>query len=316
MRATLEAITEPRPDESDPVELIGARDELNRITALLHTRVPGVGDTPYQVMSAIVGFMGRGDVPDPSIPQHGIEQLDQERRDAVAQAVGEYIRALELTGNVDEHPFRGAREIGLQPVDQNRLKKELDTAADGIDAFMKHASETARSWELPEPATFDETNTLCERLNMLSGVPDCDEGVITKLCAATDFDGLCDALGKGAAWLEKHTESKDDFTAAAWDADVKALRPHIVKGQVSRISRVVGKYKRCCDELEPLYRGDFPKDPKERLAILDRIIEVQHLRGRLADEEVWPEIDTENRMARRGALPLPDCLMWQSGWYR
>jgi len=47
------------PGASDPAQLRHTRDELNRITALLHTPLPPSNENPFRAISEIIGFIGQ-----------------------------------------------------------------------------------------------------------------------------------------------------------------------------------------------------------------------------------------------------------------
>ena len=283
---TLEASSKSKPAEVDPSQLRAARDGLNRIAELLHTHIPGVGDTPFQALSTIIGFIGRR-VPPPDIPQHGLAQLNHEQRSSVCDAILNYGNSLKRLGKIEEHPFRGTSAIDLQPTDIERLKQELNTATQNINSLLKRASGSAKSWHLSEPDTIDEIHVLCDRLKVLSDVPECTKDIIGHLSKAKDTSRLCETLEAGVQWVKEFKVAKDQFTTSAWQTDVASIRPSIVKGQNSFFSRVFGKYRQSCRMLESLVCGQFPKMPKDRLILLDRIAEVQALRKRLTQEEKW-----------------------------
>ena len=308
---TLEASAKSMPAALDPSELREARNKLNGIAELLHAYIPGVGSTPFQALSTIIGFIGRK-VPPPDIPQHGLVQLDREQRLSVCEAISIYSDSLKRIGTVDAHPFRGTSEIDLQPTDIDRLKQELNTATQKIDSLLKRADSSARSWHLSEPSTIDEMHVLCDRLKILSDVPECTRDVIVHLSKAKDTNRLCETLEAGVQWANEFKTAKDQFTTSAWQADVASIRPAIVKGQKSFVSRIFGKYRQSCTELESLVCGQFPKAPKDRLTLLDRIAEIQALRKRLAQEEQW--IKSILREEWRGENTPFESLLTVAGW--
>lgn len=71
------------PDPPDaPEALRETRDRLNRLTALLHERVPGRDYTPFRAIAEIARLIGR-EVPPPRIPTTGLEALDEPARRAL-----------------------------------------------------------------------------------------------------------------------------------------------------------------------------------------------------------------------------------------
>jgi hypothetical protein len=283
---TLMASAHALPGTPDPARLRETRDRLNRITALLHDPLPPTGDTPFRAIAEIIGFIGEG-APPPCIPLDGLDSLDKATRDRACASLTAYAEALGRAGPPEAHPFRGTGALDLQPTDLGRLEGELADAMAAIDALLSEGRRLAGITGLEEPATLEDVDSLVASLQGLGGQPPEARDWIAPLFGHAQSSRLTEALGAGMAWAEARQASEGDFGVNAWTTDVAAMRTALARGQASFFSRLFGGYRRASAELAGLVAGPLPKAPSERLARVDRILQVQALRRALADEEPW-----------------------------
>jgi hypothetical protein len=283
---TLMASAKALPGAADPARLRATRDRLNRITALLHDPLPPTGDTPFRAISEIVGHIGTG-APPPSIPLPGLDRLDRAARDAARVAIEGFVAALDRAGPPAEHPFRGTTALDLQPTDLARLQADLAAALSDIDALLTGAARIAQGLHLAAPLSLDGAGGLVAALRALAAQPPGAAALIPALFAPGPQTRLHEGLAAGAAWAEARGAAQARFAAPAWAANLAALRPALVRGQSSILSRLFGGYRRASAELAGLLTGALPKAPADRLALLDELAEVQARRARLAEDEAW-----------------------------
>ncbi|MCC5975672.1 MAG: DUF4011 domain-containing protein, partial [Rubellimicrobium sp.] len=283
---TLMASTSPLPVPSDPTRLRATRDQLNRITALLHDPLTPTADTPFEAISEIVNFIGKG-APPPSIALDGLAGMDRAARDRAQGSIARFVEALELAGAPEDHPFRGATVLDLQPTDIGRLEVELGAAIARIDTVLAQAAKVASVLELPPPESMAGISGLTAALEALAERPQGAGPLIHVLFEHAGQPRLLEGLSIGAAWAKAHAAAQDRFAAPAWTADVTGLRPALVRGQASILSRIFGGYRRASMELASLLAVPLPATPAERLQALDELSRVQALRRQLADEEGW-----------------------------
>lgn len=283
---TLMASAKALPGAEDPARLRMTRDRLNAITALLHDPLPPTGDTPFRAISEIVGFIGKG-APPPCIPLQGLDRLDKTARDRAQAAIAGFVAALGRVGTPSEHPFRGTRALDLQPPDLARLATGLRAAMDGIDALLAQAAQIARTMRLPAPQTLAEVAALAGGLRALGARPPGALTLIAPLFLHAGNPRLHEGLAAGADWASARAAAEPRFAPPAWTANVAALRPALVRGQASFLSRLFGGYRRASADLASLLTGTLPKAPADRLALADELAAVQARRARLAEDETW-----------------------------
>jgi hypothetical protein len=314
---TLMASARALPGAADPARLRATRDQLNRITALLHEPLPETGDTPFRAISDIVGFIGQG-APPPCIPLSGLAGLDRDARDRAQAALATYVAALGRVGAPADHPFRGTAALDLQPTDLSRLEAELREALASIDGLLAEGARIAQLLHLPAPQTLAEVAALTGGLQALAAQPDGAAPLVPLLFDHATQPRLHEGLAAGGAWAAAHAAAQARFAPPAWAANVAALRPALVRGQASFLSRLFGGYRRASAELASLLAGALPKAPAARLALVDELAQVQALRQRLAEDEGWLQtaLGPEWRGERTPFAALQAAAGWVAGLRR
>jgi very-short-patch-repair endonuclease len=283
---TLMASARAMPAASDPGRLRMTRDELNRIAELLHGSLPPHGETPFGAISEIIGFIGKG-APPPSIPLAGLENLNRESRRTAYGAIKQFTAALDAAGALEEHPYRGVKELDLQPTDLHRLANDLRAAAAAIEDLKGQVAHLARLLHRTEPVNLAEVEDLRAGLAMFAEAP---AGVAESLEDLFEHVGtprLEEALIAGVEWAGARAAAEARFARAAWTAQLTEIRQALVRGKASLLARLFGKYRQASAEFATLLTGNLPKAPAERLALVDELSEVQSRRARLEEEEAW-----------------------------
>ncbi len=286
---TLLASRKSQPATADPDQLRWSRDELNRISDLVHAPLPDSSDTPFAALSQIIGFVSRGVRP-PSIKLTGLDQLDRRQRQAALKAIQSYIEACERAGATQAHPFCGTRQLDLQPTDLSRLQIELGEAISALDEARDQALACAQSVKLAPPDNLAGLQQLAAALTLLGQAPADLAKVAPLLFDHAQEPRLFEALEIGARWAEAKQAAEVHFVEAAWQAEASSLRAAIAQGQHSWLSRIFGGYGRASKTLAGLLSGALAKTPAERLTLIDQLLHVQKLRRDLSHEDAWLQI--------------------------
>lgn len=308
---TLAASAQTFSVPGDPTRLRLTRDELNGIAELLHAPLAPSGESPFQSMSEIIGFMGRG-AKAPSISEDGLDKLTRGERKTAQDAIASFVIALARVGTPDRHPFRGTMAVDLQPTDLARLENELAQAGQALHALAESAAEHAAALRCPEPRTLDEVRVLADGIRGLASAPDDAATFAPVLFEHAGKPRLREALQAGDAWARAQGEAASTFSASAWNAGVGVIRAGLIRGQGSFFSRLFGPYKRASSELAGLMQVPLPKAPADRLALADRLADVQTKRQRLEDDELWLKgiLADEWRGERTAFAPMMQVAQW------
>lgn len=277
------------PGTADPTRLRVLRNELNAITGLLHAPINSAGDSAFDAVSEIIRYMNAGARP-PSIPLEGLETLGRSDRERGRQSLVKLIQALDEAGPPENHPFKGVKALGLQPMDLARLESEIKSTVEAIDALLSEGRRIAEVASTLSPTTLATVERLGGGLRALIDAPKDIPRDIEGLFKLADEPRLYEALSAGAAWQKAHQLAQRAFSAAAWSIDCKSIRSAIVAGQISTFRRWFGSYKRASAELASVLLGALPKDVSARLSLIDELIGIQEKRAQLASEEAWLQV--------------------------
>ncbi|WP_376871232.1 DUF3320 domain-containing protein [Albirhodobacter sp. R86504] len=283
---TLAASAAAVPAASDPAQLRKSRDELNRLANILHEPLAPTKETPFSAISEIIGFIGQ-DASAPSIPLDGLEAIDKDARSHARRTLDAYLDASQHAGAIGKHPFRGTRDLDLQPTDLTRLSQELEQARKKIAALLNDISELSNALNLPLPRSISQIEKLGQGLGLLDKAPVEISRVLSVLFKAAEQTRLHEGLAAGAAWSEAHSKAANKFSTAAWTSDISNQRTALARGQASFLSRIFGGYRRASADLAAMLSTALPADPAGRLALADELIEVQSRRKHLAEDERW-----------------------------
>lgn len=269
-----------------PEALCEARDRLNRITALLHERVPGRDYTPFRVIAEIARLIGR-EVTPPRIPTTGLEALDEEARRALTERVAALVELTRQAGPPADHPFSGVGATGLQPTDLQRVGPELDAATLAIADLRGAADHIAGLAGLPAPSTMPEAVRLDELLRAAAERPAEGREATPALLTRAAGPRLAEALAAGADWGAARAEAPRTFTEAAFETAPDALRARLLPGVGSFWSRLFGSYRGASRELATLLTGQLPTAPADRLKLVDQLVAIRRRRAALSEEEAF-----------------------------
>jgi hypothetical protein len=235
LHRTLAASTQALPVAPDPSELRNTRNELNRVTKLLHEKLPPSGDTPFRAISEIVGFMGRG-VPAPRVPREGLERLAQEDRRRARSAIENFVGALDRVGDLRTHPFRGARAMDLQPPDISRLGEELAHAQAVLESLCVEVRAVTEAMGQPEPLTVRGIENVLHWLEKVGPFPSVAAALLPLLLEEAGQHEFRLALQVGLAWKSSQEEAAETFVSSAVDADAEGLEAGIGLGHATGLS--------------------------------------------------------------------------------
>ena len=277
------AVPETPPD---PKALTEARDRLNAIDDALHDKLDGRDYSPFDVIAELCRFLGKG-VPPPDLRSDALAELTDARRDEVGAEVRAFAEALGVTGPPTDHPFWGVRSLDLQPTDVQRLERELGAAGDAVGALLATAKWIAERLGLELTLDLATTERLAPCVERAWKAPEGVEERAEVFVGRTDLQRLTDGLGLFKTWRDAREAAQGDFADVAWDTRVEELRAHIAAGLSSIFARGFGKYRGASAQLGTLLKGNLPRSPKERLALVDTLLEVQRERRAWAQEEGW-----------------------------
>lgn len=267
-----------------PEALRISRDRLNKIAGSLHQPVGETGETPFTLLGKQARYLGMG-APTPTLKAAALADMNREEEAKAGQAISNYGERLATAGPPAEHPFAGVAAIDLQPVTQARLKPELEATAEAAQTLRHLLERVMTAAGLNGPRSLAMADPLIDLLGRLDGLRADDALLAQRIGAASDSGRLVSLLTIATRWRDARDELSETFVEGAFTADIFPLRGPLAAGAASFFARWGSAYRSASRTLAGLLRGVLPKSAGERLALVDRLLDVQALRRDWSDDE-------------------------------
>ena len=258
----------------DPAALRAARDRLNEIAEALHRPIGKTGETPYSIVGRQAQFLGAGHPP-PTLDTERLATMTRSDEETLLATIEQYHDRLVANGSGSIHPFEGARNLELQPVDLERLTPRLAEAARAVRAVVSAMRQALESLGAEAPPVLTTAAPLADLLEILEAIPGGAPDEARAIFALPDTARLRQVLTAAAIWREKREGADATFVEEAFQHPVGPLRAPLVAGTQSFFARWGAAYRGASRELGGLVRGDLPKSAVERLALLDRLAAIE-----------------------------------------
>ena len=256
----------------DTEKLKSARDELNRITSLLHENLPERDFTPFEILSKLVSFVSRS-TKAPRFDATQLESIKKEAENELFASLDDYLDIIGQHGFGLDNPFFGVSNVNLQPTDLQRLVDELKDTVQSLEHWNNYQNRLERQITLESTLTFASAKTCSSFYQKLKDAPNSTELYISLVHANVNSNRFNDALDAANEWISHKLTMSEIVNDTIWSNDVAHLRQPIVNGLGSFLSRIFGKYRSAGKELNSYLKGELPKSPDDRLKLLDAIIE-------------------------------------------
>ncbi len=300
LKRTLELGSPLTVDERHYERTRSVRDELNRLSTLLHEVDAASGETPY----GVIGRLSMLDESGYSRPDFRIEGADcwsGEEFDRRLDMVEMLARLTVEHGSEDEHPWRGARKR-LTHVDRRALAERIGEALRRLQTVRKALARAAQAVSVGEAGSLSAVGPTAERLEAFAAAP----GLVSRLLQATavvERPGSSLKLCEAVAELQSlKTDLLSDVEESALDMDWAEARLAIAAYGKSLLRWLNGTYRGSLANLRAVHRNQLPKGFDERLKTLDRLLGYRKLRKAVARDaglareafgDVWRDEDTD-----------------------
>lgn len=276
---------QPHPVSSDEYDNVRqSRDELNAVSEWLHRVDPTTEATPFEIIGEIAKLRGAGcPLPD----EHLLPDADSWSREQFLDRC-ERVRGLAETtakfGPEQQHPWRGVGRR-LTPIDHDRLSCRLEHAAGALENLCAALDEAAtatgqrtRRRACGRRGADEVEKRLAAFAKMPPEVPD--------LLQSAAFRGCFSQAAELAAQAAKLSSDCDQLLKRVYpealDHDWAAAQAALADHGRSLLRWFNRAYRNAVDELRSAHRRDkLPRAHRDRLARVDELLGVQHLRREL-----------------------------------
>ncbi|MBT5700553.1 MAG: DUF3320 domain-containing protein [Gammaproteobacteria bacterium] len=267
-------------------DLKEARDELNRLTSLLHSKLPERDYSPFDVLAKLVSHISSG-APTPRFDGLPLEPLTKDEEARLVERLESYLALIEEHGTGSDNPFFGATNLDLQPTDIRRLIEDLEVALGYLNDWSPYQEELEANLLQDSSFTLSSADSCRSVYVQLQKAPNYTEQHISVVHSNLSDVRFKEAISIGASWVEYKRGLSSTVNEVIWDHDLDHLRQPLAKGVTSFLSRIFGGYRSASKELSSYLKAEIPIKPSERLKLLDSILEGRRKARAFADEESY-----------------------------
>ena len=300
LKKTLE-LGEPKSVHQEHYERVRRlRDELNRISSLLHRMDAASGETPYGIIGEIAGLC-EGDCPRPDFSIPGADSWDNDGFDARLEAAGNLAALTVRFGSERKHIWRGTQKR-LNQVEQGRLAAQVAAAAARLAAMRALLDPAVRAAGTGDAGTVSATGAAAVQLEALDAMPEAVPGLLESAALAAQPDAALEICKNVAALQQLKSDLLRDVIESALELPWHEERLAIGQSGGSLFRWFNGRYRSAVGRLRSVHRAALPKGWQERLAVLDRLLEFRRMSraldkdesfGRSALGRLWRGADTD-----------------------
>ena len=251
------------------------RDELNRLSALLHEVDPVTGETPY----GVIGRLSVLDESGHSRPDFVIEGADEWSGDEFDRRLRAVEALAALTaehGSEREHLWRGVRRR-LTHIERRELADRIGDALRRLRTVRRSLLRAPPAVSLGDARCLSAVGLVAGRLAAFATAPD----MVARLLQENAVVESTDSVRKLVLRLHGNITGLQELTASllsdvieiALGFDWKETRLAIAAHGNSLFRWLNGSYRMAVKRFKGVQRSELPKGLHERLQLLDRLIE-------------------------------------------
>jgi very-short-patch-repair endonuclease len=282
LRRTLQ-LAAPRAKSEDWLfeKLKNVRGSLNEFCATMHKVQQPSGMTAYRVLGELVRAYGK----DPAVPNLELPEASrwssQEHRENCA-IVGELAARAAPIFPPNQHAWRGVQIDVLMPADRQRLVQLIEEAIKSADAFLPTAERLSAVLGQPVYKTRREVERLIQLGEHFACIPAIDRRAMSCAIWSTDFPNVENAVSAGERYAVTVGQLRGKVTDSAWITNVRPLRETLARYGDSFKRFFSTEYRQSLKQLRSLLCVPLPKNRRERLNLLETLIQFQEQRQVLA----------------------------------
>lgn len=312
LRETLELAppTEVLAAEFEKVKEV--RDELNRLSDLMHTVDATTGRTPFGVIAKLAEFVETDcPVPGPALAVRGVENWSRDAYQKGHEAMKSLADLTVRFGAEMAHPWRGAQKR-LVEAERMVLKEKLHKLSIRT-ASLRECMERARSVlqpeEMPDHAGL---RSWIERLEHVAVMP-----ALVKEWASSELiwvhfgqaRELCRDIGK---LQQIRAESDQEYIDSAWEMRWEETRLILAAHGKSWFRSLRSAYRNHLGKLKAVIKNPLPKDLDGQLALVDRLLEAAKLERAISEQTPFGQqlFDLQWRGAQTDLSRVEPSLQW------
>jgi len=267
-----------------PSRLEEKRGILNRHAEALHALHPASGLSLFEVLGQIAALKATPNLGAVE-PLQGAESWSADRRLELRGLLQDAACRIGTIGPIPEHPWRGTRLTSTLPMDLDRLANAIDVAAEAMERLLGTVESLRQELRLPSPRSLAEADVLARKAATIASAPAFDRTLVLAAPWRSNLQTVTELVADGRRWAALRKELDPLVVDGTWDRDLESTRTSIAAWATSWFRFLSGDYRRALVTARTTFRNPMPAPNEGGLALLDRVVEGQHLRHRIRSSD-------------------------------
>jgi very-short-patch-repair endonuclease len=260
--------------DASVVEQLGeTRDELNAFARRLHAPLEPSGLSPQAILGRLARAQVGAEVGELSLT--GAERWtreDHRRHRTLADDVAS--RAKDL-GEVHRHPWLGVRCPPLDPVERERLGRQVADARERLQTARAAAQVATDRLGVPSASTIAALGEALRALEVVPPPPGADLKSMVEPLWSADPEALESLVAAGRHHAETWAGAETTLNQTGLTASFDDIRSAVVIKGGSLFRFLDGNYRAQIALLRSYSKAPLPSSQEARLALIDQAIEAQ-----------------------------------------
>lgn len=255
------------------------RDSLSAISNELHRPIALTGMTAYRVIGELVQAVGKH-LPPPQTRLPEASNWTAQHYKDLEKSLSRFVENQTRVGSRAEHPWGGVLNVGLQPTELTRVCIEARSISDRLTDLLEHCDDAMQSLAFPAVSDFAGVEQVVGVLEVVGQLASLQTILVRKLSSLSDAD-LRKIRSIVAACINAKNAIKlidQDFLPSSLTVNTASLRNGIFPATISFWAKFSVAYRRSSIEFAGILKKRLPKKATERLALLDRLSEIQEFK--------------------------------------
>ena len=278
LKETLE-LGRPIVDDLDREQIRQLRDDLNRLSSILHQTFENTEQTPYLAIGQLAELR-ENELPRPRFTISGADRWSADEYRQRLDVVASLAQLTSQHGSEFEHVWRGTHKR-LTQFERDGLRDDIEESAEILDSFEYLVQSAAQIVSCTDAHTIKDALELVRQLYSLSELPTLTFELVNSkelIGSPSKVLQLCKEIQKfQAAKSELLKEVSENAFSIPWNQ----VRTEIQKRGKSLFRSFSGSYRKAIATLQSVCLTTCPSQSKDQLALIDRLLEVERLQGRI-----------------------------------
>lgn len=276
----------PKVEQRDEIisQLESRRDALNKHASLMHEAHSPSGLSPYAVLGHLIGL---SEVKLTGLPVllDSAETWSGEEFRLQRERVREFVEKATKVGDAKHHPWRGVGHETVLRLDADEWIARASQLRPLIDDLVAQAALLGAQLGLQQARTLNELEAQVDTCRQFASAPPLDRVAIANTVWASGLRSLGQIVETGGRSEILRRSAAQKFVESAWQEDMTGHRREIAARGESMFRVLSGTYRHAIRSVKAHLKAPLPKEYKDRIALLDELIESQNLRKRVAGDE-------------------------------